>query len=645
MAGMRAVLIASLVVPFLAAGVSADPQSDYDMLFGEAEKKVLRTASEKDDAALAAKLLESADTVTDSPDLQLFLYEKAFDLGIKSALGHETGIAALRLLEEKAPERKTDWQRKLMEAYRVRHAAASGEQKYQLAPELMAITVAFAQDARQKGNSLEAMKLYREALTLVPPGDTVLAKEIQAAVRAVTAVQRVERKLRLLTERTKADPSDVASRRGAVICHVTGRDRPQDAVGLLNKDLDEAMQTCVPLAVKKIDDLAGPVCLEVAGWYRSLAARGANYDKAVALTRAGSYYQQYLRVHAEQDVARLKAKVALDQTNAALKKLPSLGLNIHIRPVKLVFADKAVQKAYDNGIKYLLARQQKNGSWPSPRNRQYPAGTSAMITFTLLETGMRASNPAMIKALDWLGKQKTTKTYTLAWRCRAYLAASRTKKGYLSALSRDVRQLVVSSRDGSFRYDSRGKPEARGGDESNSQYGLYGIAAGTAGRVRVPKSYWQAAEKFWRSRQRNDGGWGYTSRARNSTATMTAAGVISSMISHTHASAGKVDREEALLKYKPVKAGLAWMDRAFASTVDTRRRRWAPNHYYFFAVSRVALMTGKKQFGGMDWFKTASGQLVQAQAGNGAWRGGYGDEISTAFSILTLINGHRAQNN
>jgi len=645
MAGMRAVLIASLVVPFLAAGVWADPQSDYDMLFGEAEKKVLRTASEKDDAALAAKLLESADTVTDSPDLQLVLYEKAFDLGITSALGHETGIAALRLLEEKAPERKTDWRRKLMEAYRVRHAAASGEQKYQLAPELMALTVAFAQDARRKGNSLEAMKLYRESLALVPPGDTILAKEIQAAVRAVTAVQRVERKLRLLTDRMKIDPSDVASRRGAVICHVTGRDRPQDAVGLLNKDLDEDLRTYVPLAVKKIDDLAGPVCLEVAGWYRSLAAKGSSYDKAVSLTRAQSYYQQYLQVHAKQDVARLKAKVALDETNAALKKLPPLGLDIRIRPVKLIFADKAVQKAYDNGVKYLLARQQKDGSWPSNQNRRYPAGASAMITFTLLETGLRAGNPAMIRALDWLGKRKTTKTYTLAWRSRAYLAASRTRKGYLSALSRDVRQLVASSRDGSFRYDSRGKPEARDGDRSNSQYGLYGIAAGHAGRVRAPKSYWQAAEKFWRTAQRSDGGWGYTSRNRNATATMTAAGIVSSMISYTRASAGKVNREEALLKYKPVKAGLAWLDRAFAGTMNTRRRRWAPNHYYFFAVSRVALVTGRKQFGGIDWFKTASGQLVQTQAGNGAWKGRYGDEISTAFAILTLINGYRAQNN
>ena len=645
MAGRSALLIAALAASCLPTRLLADAKSDYEMLFGEEETKVARTADTKDDAALAAKLLEGAGAVDDSPELQVLLCEKAFDLGLKHPGGHETSIAALRLLEKKAPERKAEWRRKLLTAYRSRYAGSSGADRDRAAAPLLELTLAFAENARKRGDAAEAAKLYRQALALVLSADSPLARDIRAILKAIQAVQRAERKLRTLAERLKKNPDDVKTRLAIVLCHVMERDRPQDAVELLNEDLDETLRTYVPLAAKNIDELAEPVCLELAEWYRRLAAKGSPHAKAVALVRARAYYTRYLQSHSKLDAARLKAKVALRELQASLDKLPVHVTSVSAGPIKIAFADKGVQDAYDKGIKYLWSRQLKNGSWPSPQNRGYPAGPSAMVTFALLESGVNAGEPRMAKALGWLRKQKTTRTYTLAWRCNAYLAASRTRKTFLGPLAKDVRQLLNSTRDGSFFYDSRGKPVARGGDLSNSQYGLFGIAAGSRGRVKVPKSYWQTAARFWTGAQQRDGGWAYRPGRGGAIPTMTAAGVVSSMICYTHAYGAAASREQILLKCNPAKSGLEWLDRMFALTMKPARRSYADNHYYLYGLSRVALATGRKQFGGVDWFEAVSKRLVATQRGHGAWRGNYGEEVSTAFVVLTLINGHKARAN
>ena len=90
---------------FFCARAPADAKSDYEMLYGAREKKVLATKSTADDAALAGELLASAKHLADSPKLQAILYEKAYEFGAKDLAGHAHALEALALLEKAAPDR------------------------------------------------------------------------------------------------------------------------------------------------------------------------------------------------------------------------------------------------------------------------------------------------------------------------------------------------------------------------------------------------------------------------------------------------------------------------------------------------------------------------------------------------------------
>ena len=61
-----------------------DATSDYETLFGIEAKRVTARRTKTDDAAFAAKLIKSAERMSDSPAMQILLYEKACQFGSAS---------------------------------------------------------------------------------------------------------------------------------------------------------------------------------------------------------------------------------------------------------------------------------------------------------------------------------------------------------------------------------------------------------------------------------------------------------------------------------------------------------------------------------------------------------------------------------
>jgi hypothetical protein len=185
---------------------------------------------------------------------------------------------------------------------------------------------------------------------------------------------------------------------------------------------------------------------------------------------------------------------------------------------------KKVEKAIQKGIKHLWDTQQADGSWTG--HKGYPVGPTAIVSYALLQSGIRPTNPKMKKSMKYLLKTKTNKTYGLGLRANAYHAANKysKKKPYMKALKADVRLLVNSTKNGSYSYDSFGKGESAG-DHSNSQYGVYGVWAGAMeSQIEIPSKYWEIVYKYWAKHQRRDGGWGYNKDAK-STPQMTSAGL------------------------------------------------------------------------------------------------------------------------
>ena len=72
----------------------------------------------------------------------------------------------------------------------------------------------------------------------------------------------------------------------------------------------------------------------------------------------------------------------------------------------------------------------------------------------------------------------------------------------------------------------------RFGDNSNTQYALLGLQAGSDLGVPIDPSVWELARSYWEHCQQRDGSWAYTPESTMPTASMTCAG-ISSLVATT----------------------------------------------------------------------------------------------------------------
>ena len=141
------------------------------------------------------------------------------------------------------------------------------------------------------------------------------------------------------------------------------------------------------------------------------------------------------------------------------------------------FSDEAVEKAINKAVEWLWSQQRADGSWPPYGKRPapgksghyYPVGPSAMAAYALLESGVRAADERMVKALRFLANTETEKTYSLGLRANCWLAASKQDRKYLKLLRKDVAHLIRSTKSGSYSYDSKADGKSSG-DHSNSQY-------------------------------------------------------------------------------------------------------------------------------------------------------------------------------
>ncbi len=320
------------------------------------------------------------------------------------------------------------------------------------------------------------------------------------------------------------------------------------------------------------------------------------------------------------------------------------------------FSDEEVSKAIKKGVDYLLKSQGADGSWPG--HGAYPVGPTAMAAYALLESEVYPANdPRIKKALDWLAKRQAPgrlvagkkapkkgggslhcfKTYSLGLRANAFHAAvKRGLSNYKKNLRNDVAQLILSTKDGSYGYNSSGNG-ASSGDNSNSQYGVLGVWAGVQADMEVPRAYWYKVLTHWLKCQGGDGGWSY--RVGASRDTMTAAGLASMFLCYDNllydgfikCDMGK--KTQQILR--PLNRGLEWMDKNYRGGGNPGGR-WG--YYLLYGVERVGLASGYKYFGKTDWYKTGASTIMRSQGADGAWAG----VVNTSYALLFLVRGRHA---
>jgi hypothetical protein len=185
-------------------------------------------------------------------------------------------------------------------------------------------------------------------------------------------------------------------------------------------------------------------------------------------------------------------------------------------------------------------------------------------------------------------------------------------------------------------YDPNGPPSVSGYDRSNSHYGVLAAWGAEQAGAEIATQYWRDADADWKRAQRPDGGWNYNDAdAQGSTFTMTCAGLATLFITQNYVLRGDTHRFDKCaggFSDPAIDKGLEWIDKHFASS---RAGAGKQMHYRAHDIGRVGIASGRKYFGGIDWYKACSDELIQTQAANGSW----GTIHDTCFAIAFLLRG------
>ncbi len=349
--------------------------------------------------------------------------------------------------------------------------------------------------------------------------------------------------------------------------------------------------------------------------------------------------------------------------------------------------DRRVARAIEEGVRYILSRQNDNGSfgdpdyahikeycwkpysnsykWRSPAVRQKLMGTvklqreekpgsvgcTAIAVNALLKSGMGINSTEVQKGLEYLTTHDTFGVYSIGLRCNTWVAAEKYLPGkYMKYLRHDALRLIYSIHKDAGGWDySIWLPNYH---NSTSQFGILGIWGYQQLGGAIPAKFWPLAMKYWVKGQLANGGWGYHApfggaklshttwsreQHREQCGSMCAAGLASLFICMDAVNDNTYLRCEGGELPSPIVKGLDWFHHEFANTMvgETKACGGSRFCYYLYGVERVGHACGYKYFGKQDWYKLGALTLLEKQRSNGGW----GDLTETCFALFFLAKG------
>ena len=288
-----------------------------------------------------------------------------------------------------------------------------------------------------------------------------------------------------------------------------------------------------------------------------------------------------------------------------------------------VSVKRSIKRAQD----YLISQQLPDGSWSKGR-----AGANAIVVLALANSGLDARHPAIEKGLKYLRNiELPNNTYDLSLTIMA-LAAVRDGRRDAGLIFRLAEILEANQKNsGGWHYTASGSTW----DNSCTQYALLGLreAAHVAG-YKVDRGTWRKARDHWLREQVGSresvagAGWTYAAGRRNSTGSMTVAGIGSLAIIDAFLEedppdgkldcCGGSDEDEV---QQALEAGIRWMGSRFRVRDNPGDGNWLL--YYLYGLERAGRLSGRRFFGDHDWYREGARFIVSAQSpATGAWRDG-----------------------
>ncbi len=170
-----------------------------------------------------------------------------------------------------------------------------------------------------------------------------------------------------------------------------------------------------------------------------------------------------------------------------------------------------------------------------------------------------------------------------------------------------------------------------GGDNSTSQFAMLALRSAHRRGMLVESRIWEKAEASFRSRQADDGGWGYYSKGKTY-GSMTCAGLSAMLISRW--ALGLEDFADD----PSIRQGMAWLAENF-TVEENPGVSYHNRYYYLYSIERVGQLLGTEFIGEHEWYPEGVGALLGLQRPDGSWSGDIHERdprVATSFALLFL---------
>jgi hypothetical protein len=314
--------------------------------------------------------------------------------------------------------------------------------------------------------------------------------------------------------------------------------------------------------------------------------------------------------------------------------------------------DEVRAAAVRRGVEFLLASQQRDGSWDY-ESRRHPSGQTALCAYALLKSGLPAQHAAIRRARAFVEAELPATTYTLG--CELLLCTALREPALEPRMRALVARLLECGLAGEWGYplthadpvwiDRAGRP-----DLSNTQYAVLGLRAAVHAGVEVPRKLWgEVFERTFdyqeppravdgeallgrKSPGRVDAaGFRYVSDgSAAATGSMTAAGLTvlgcaREMLGDSFGARRQRELDAAF------ELGTRWLAANWSVSANPGGGEW--HKYYLYGLERVGSLFATEEFLGRRWFDEGAAELLATQAANGSWGDSNPD---TCFAILFL---------
>lgn len=353
-----------------------------------------------------------------------------------------------------------------------------------------------------------------------------------------------------------------------------------------------------------------------------------------------------------------------------------------------------VDTAIGRAVAFLKKVQTPEGTWPGPR----PVEAAALAGMTLLESGIPATDPVIVKAAGFVRKHVPTisNTYGISlyilflnklndpqdkgrikdlamrlvmgqsqlggWTYNCPILSPKDQDllvGFLNDLGRKNRSEFDKAFPGRIKAlpaalqplallhePIKGADFRHGGDNSNTQFALLALWAARGQKLPVDPTLQLVVNRF-RNSQNPDGSWFYSGNTNVSPGglpTMTCAGLLALAVGYGLPAAE--NRRDDPMKDQAIAKAIQHVSKA----IGGRNPRGKPRMvelYFLWSVERVGVLYHLKTIADKEWYYWGMDILLANQLANGSWHAGVGHGtdpvLDTCFALLFLQRANLVQ--